>query len=110
MQIIWDKKSALAAEVIDALDGTGWSHRTIRTLLSRLVEKGVLSTEAVGNKYIYRPTITRAKCVKEAGQSFLERVFGGDAEQLLVHYAKHAKIDSHQIARLKALLDKRQEK
>src|SRR5206468_1477883 len=44
MQVVWERKAATAAEVIAALAGrTGWQHRTIRTLLARLVDKGVLA-------------------------------------------------------------------
>lgn len=110
MQVIWNQKTATAADVIDALADSGWSHRTIRTLLSRLVDKGVLETEPIGNRYLYRPTVTRSKCVREVGQTFLQRVFGGNAEELLMHFARHSKIDAEQIERLKQQLDKRQEK
>ena len=41
MRIVWGRGAAGAAEVIDAvLPQTGWSHRTVRTLLNRLVAKG----------------------------------------------------------------------
>ena len=93
MRVVWRKKVASAADVIESLlPETGWSHRTVRTLLARLVEKGALETERDGQRYLYRPTTTQKQCVREEGQSFLEKVFGGDAGELLVHFFKNEEI------------------
>jgi BlaI family penicillinase repressor len=106
MQVIWDRKTATAAEVIEALAGeTGWRHRTIRTLLGRLVAKEVLAAEAEGNRYVYRPAISRARCVRDQSRSFLNKVFGGDTAELLVHFVRGAAISPEQIEELKRLLD-----
>jgi BlaI family transcriptional regulator, penicillinase repressor len=109
MQVIWDRKATTAAEVIAALAGaTGWQHRTIRTLLARLVEKGVLAAEADGNRHLYRPLVSRNKCVREASRSFLKKVFGGDAAELLVHFVRGTEMSPEQIEELKRLLDEKQ--
>ncbi|MDB5313541.1 MAG: blaI 3 [Gemmataceae bacterium] len=108
MQVVWEREAATAAEVIAALTpSTSWRHRTIRTLLSRLVDKGVLAAEADGNRYLYRPLVTRGKCVREEGRSFLKKVFGGDAAELLVHFVRGAEIPPERIEELKRLLDEK---
>ena len=111
MQVVWGRKAATASDVIEELlPETGWSHRTIRTLLSRLVEKGVLATQPSGNRYVYRPLIARSKCIRDAGRSFLNRVFGGDTGELLVHFVKHEKMSPEQVQKLKQLLDDKRDK
>ena len=46
MRVIWRLGKATAAEAIAELaPSEKWSHRTIRTLLGRLVEKGVITAE-----------------------------------------------------------------
>jgi predicted transcriptional regulator len=63
MQVVWRRRSVTAAEVIEALvPRTGWSHRTVRTLLARLVDKGVLAVEQEGHRYRYRPLVSRTRC------------------------------------------------
>ena len=110
MQAIWARRSATAAEVIAELaPATGWGHRTIRTLLARLVEKGAVEARADGNRYVYRPLVTRGRCVREEGRSFLNKVFAGDAAELLVHFVRDARITPEQIAELKRLLDDKQQ-
>jgi BlaI family penicillinase repressor len=106
MHVVWRLGKATAAEVIAALSkSTDWSHRTIRTLLGRLVEKKALATAADGNRYVYRPLVTRQKCIRAESRSFLNKVFAGDAAELLVHFAQDARITPEQIDELKRLLD-----
>ena len=106
MQVIWRMGKATAAEVIaDLAESRDWSHRTVRTLLGRLVEKGVLKAADDGNRYIYRPLLTRQKCIRAESRSFLQKVFAGNTAELLVHFAQKAEITSEQIDELKRLLD-----
>jgi BlaI family penicillinase repressor len=108
MQVVWERKRAAAAEVIAALaETTGWSHRTVRSLLARLVEKGALAAEADGNRYLYRPLVSRRSCVRQESQSFLLRVFGGDEAELLAHFVRGADIPPEVVAELKRLLDEK---
>ncbi len=108
MRIVWQHRAMMAAEVIEALaPETDWNHRTIRTLLGRLVEKGALKTEQEGNRYVYRPNVTQKRCVREETQSFVEKVFDGDAAELLVHFVQNEEIPPAQIDELKRLLDKK---
>lgn len=110
MQVIWGKPNVTASEVIDSLAETkGWNHRTIRTLLARLLEKGVLSYEVDGNRYVYRAAITRRQCVRKEGRSFVEKVFGGDVGALLVHFAKEASVRPEDLEALRAVLNQKRE-
>jgi BlaI family penicillinase repressor len=108
MQVIWEHRSATAAEVIALLSPqTGWRHRTVRTLLARLVEKGALSTRAEGNRYVYTPLVSRARCIRQESRSFLNKVFGGDVAELLVHFMRDTNIPAEEIDKLKRLLDEK---
>ena len=114
MQVLWrlcesDRQGTTAAEVIAELSGTSWSHRTIRTLLARLADKGAVAATPHGNRYLYRPLVTRQKCVRAEGRWFLQKVFGGDAAELLVHFVQDARITPEQIDELKRLLDAKRE-
>ena len=110
MEVVWNEGSATAAEVIEGLTvGRDWSHRTIRTMLSRLVDKGVLKYEVAGNRYVYRPSVTRKRCVRAEGRTFLEKVFDGDLSSLLVHFAQEAKISPAEIEQLKKMLDQKKD-
>jgi BlaI family penicillinase repressor len=105
MEPIWEAGACTAADVIKRLRAThDWNHSTIRTLLARLVEKGALDYEVDGSRYIYRAAVSRRRCVRQKGRSFLEKTFGGDVGALLVHFVTEASLDQDQIAQLYQLL------
>ena len=110
MHVAWAAAGPVtAAEVIAAVTGgTGWNHRTVRTLLARLVEKGALASEpdpGHGRRHLYAARVPRDRCVRAAGRGFLDRVFGGDAGALLAHFAEGSDLSDAEVARLRALLD-----
>lgn len=107
MEVIWKRGSGSASEIIGDLSSvTEWNHRTIRTMLGRLVDKGVL--ERVGPNY--RPVVRRTEFVRREGRSFLNKVFGGDAASLLLHFAKEARLSPEKVQQLRAMLEKDVEK
>ena len=106
MQVLWDRNPATAADLIETLRSRRtWSDRTVKSLLSRLVKKGALAFEQEGNRYLYRPTASRAEMVREESRTFLERVFGGAASPLLVHFLKQENLSSEELGELRALVD-----
>ena len=63
MKVLWRRAPSSAQVVIDSLEGTThWHPTTVRTLLNRLVRKGVLNFKREGRAYIYSPTLTEAEC------------------------------------------------
>jgi BlaI family penicillinase repressor len=111
MEVLWRRGRVTAGEVIADLAGTReWNHRTIRTLLARLVEKGAVDVTDSEHRYVYRPAVSRERCVRQESRSFLDKVFGGDAAELLLHFARHANISAEQAERLRRLLDEKHSK
>ena len=109
MRIVWQQQVATAADVIQALASeTDWNHRTIRTLLHRLVEKGALAVKKKDGKNVYYSKVRQDRCVHEETQSFLDKVFDGDAAELLVHFVENKTISREQIDELKRLLEEKE--
>jgi BlaI family transcriptional regulator, penicillinase repressor len=109
MEPIWAAGACTAAEVIQQLRAThDWNHSTVRTLLARLVEKGALAYDVDGSRYIYRAAVSRQRCVRQEGRSFLEKAFGGDVAALLAHFVQDSSLDRRQIEQLRQLLAQKQ--
>jgi BlaI family penicillinase repressor len=107
MEVLWGSSPQTAAEVTRTLrPTTNWADNTVRTLLTRLVEKGAVQTgdNASGTR-TFRPAVAREVCVKAEGDSFLQRIFGGAAKPLLVHFAQHSRLSAEEVRELKRLLD-----
>ena len=111
MNLVWSSSPIEAADVIEQIAAdNGWSAATVKTMLHRLVRKGLLATEQNGKKYLYTPAVRREACVRQASRSFLERVFSGDATPALIHFVKTAKLTATDIEAIQALLDKKTNK
>jgi BlaI family penicillinase repressor len=105
MEAVWAVGACTAADVIKQLRAThDWNHSTVRTLLARLVEKGALVYDVDGPRYIYRSAVSRQRCVRQQGRSFLQKAFGGDAAALLAHFVSEASLDRLQIEQLRQML------
>jgi len=105
MEVVWRKNPVTALEVVQQLtDHKQWQDQTIRTMLRRLIRKKALTYKAEGNVYYYSPAVTREQCVRGESQSFLERVFGGTPQPLLVQLMQETKLSSEEIAELKRIL------
>ena len=106
MEVLWESSPRTASEVAKVLRGnTGWAENTVRTLLTRLVEKGALQTNEGGAAKLYTPAVKREDCVKAESASFMERIFQGAAKPLLVHFAKNARLTPEEVRELKKILD-----
>ena len=107
MDALWESSPQTASEVARHLrPTTQWADNTVRTLLTRLVEKGALATdENASRTRTFTPAIKREACVRAESKSFLDRVFGGAAKPLLVHFAQNAKLTPAEVRELKKLLD-----
>ncbi len=86
MKIIWENRgAALYSHIITQLekDKNPWKKNTVLTLLSRLVEKGYLKTNKIGRRNEYEALITEQEYQTLQTNSFLHRIFGGNAHSLV---------------------------
>ena len=105
-QELWRQSPQTANEIVRLLsDRNGWSPRTVRTLINRLVKKNVLGYESQGREYQYFPLVNKDKCVAAYTQSFVERVFNGAAGAMVAAFIKQKRLSAQEIAELRAILD-----
>ena len=105
MDVLWESPRRTAAEVCDEVcAGRGWSLATVKTLLSRLVQKGALAAEPDGRRFLYTPLIARAAYVGGESRRLVDRLFGGSAASLVAHLAETEALSEDDLAEIAALL------
>ena len=110
MKIIWEKKEVTSKEIIEDLsDKKEWKAATIKSLISRLLNKEAITFEKVGKEYIYSANIKEDFAVREESKSFLNRVFNGSISDLLLNFVKEEKLSKEDIDELKDILNKSSE-
>lgn len=112
MKIIWANNSCTANKVVEALsESTDWKPKTIKTLINRLVKKGVISYNLDENDkktYHYFPLILEKECKKEESKSFLKRVFNGSLNAMIANFLNEEELSSEEIEELKRILNNKQ--
>lgn len=109
MNVLWEQSPGTAMDVSEALkEKTDWSPKTVKTLLGRLVRKGVLRFREEGNRYVYTPAIPRQRYVREESASFVDRVFGGESTPALMHFVRTSRLSQEDIDELRRILDEKQ--
>jgi len=106
MDLLWAKSPQPAYDLIEALmPRQKWHPNTVRTMLARLMHKGVVQAERYKNLYLYSPSQSRDQLVSAESQSFLERVFGGSIRPALIHFATQQRLSPDEVREMKRILD-----
>jgi BlaI family penicillinase repressor len=94
---MWERGPMAARDVFEHVsrDHT-WAYKTVKTMLARLVKKGALRYEQIGNSYLYRPAFGRPEMTRAATHSFIRRVFDGALNPFVAHFAEHVSSDELQ--------------
>ena len=106
MKVIWKQTSpVLAQEIIRSLaQSAKWSAATIKTMLNRLVAKGILQYERKGKSYLYSAAVTEAECRAAEADSFLKRVFDGSLSPMLSHFVQSRRLSRKELDTLEQIL------
>lgn len=106
MQALWESSPATAREVLERTSpGTGWAYTTVKTMLTRLVEKGVLQEKKSGKACQYAPLLSQDAARGSALRSLVERAFDGRFGSLLHHMVREERLSKADQAELNRLLD-----
>ncbi|WP_428409502.1 BlaI/MecI/CopY family transcriptional regulator [Hyphococcus sp.] len=105
MDVLWAESPLAAATVAERLAAeTGWSLKTVKTLLSRLVEKGAVETTPDGRRYLYSPKVSRGAYARRATQRLADQLFGGRAAPLVAHLAESKGLSNEDLEELENLI------
>ena len=108
MKVVWRMQTATARQVVEALErNSAWKPKTIHTLLTRLLQKGVLRAERFGREYVFEPVLTEEQCRISASESFLAKVFDGKLAPFLACLLKRESFSKKEIEELKRILEER---
>ena len=106
MDAIWDRGSATAREVLeDVQGGTGWAYTTVKTMLARLTEKGIVAERKRGNTSVYEAVLSRQNARRSALHSLLDRAFDGTIGTLMQHMVRDEKLSKKDRAELTRMLE-----
>lgn len=111
MTLLWKQHPATAREMANRLPKeVKWAYTTIKTLLSRLVDKGAVGEKKRGNVSIYKPLISQDDARKSAIRSLIDKAFGGMVAPMMHFLAEETGINEKKRKQLLNLLDDLEQK
>ena len=112
MDILYRLESATAADVQAALPGEP-NYSTVRAQLRILEEKGFLTHQDDGVRYVFKPVVPRDRAGRSALRHLLDTFFDGSAERMVATLldSESARLSEAELARLsKMVRDARKER
>ena len=105
MKVVWQRDSVTVRDVYEELlKRRKVAYTTVMTMLKILEQKSYLKKTQVDRAYVYRPAQPQRQVVGAMVRDFIDRVFNGSAEPLLVHLVEQHHLsqqDLEEIARLR---------
>lgn len=106
MNALWQKHPATARDVMDRLPvGVQWAYTTIKTMLTRLVEKQAVSEIKQGNTSVYDPLVSQQKARLSAFRSLLDQAFDGAIGPLVHFLAEEKQLSAKEKKELARILE-----
>ena len=108
IKAIWENEPCTAPAIQEKLfKPTGWTYSTVRTLMDRMVAKGVLKAKKQGKLTIYHSAVTRAQA--QRGELFyaLKHAFNGALTPMVQCLLENHEMDADELAKIESLIKAR---
>jgi BlaI family transcriptional regulator, penicillinase repressor len=107
MKIVWERERATVRDVYEAmLESRKIAYTTVMTMMKILEDKNFLKKTQVDRAYVYRPAQPKGKVIGAMVREFVNRVFNGSAEPLLVHLVNEHELSANDLAEIARLRKK----
>jgi predicted transcriptional regulator len=108
IQAVWENEPCAAPTVQELLeDRKNWTYSTVKTLMDRMVAKGLLKTERIRNLILYRSIITRLQAQKSEVMRTVKRAFNGALTPMMQFMLDNHALSQKQLNELEALIRKK---
>ena len=106
MKLVWGRQSATVRDVYEALlEKRKIAYTTVMTMMRILETKGYLKKTRQDRAFLYRPTRPRSEVIGGMLGEFIDRVFNGSTEPLLVHLVKTRHIREKELQKLARMIE-----
>lgn len=105
LKLLWRKKSMSAREISDEISAAlGWTYSTLRTVLERMVDKGLLKRRAADGANLYSAAIGKVALLGRMIQDFSDRVLELDDAPPAAMFAQSKLLTTEEVEELERVL------
>ena len=101
MKLVWEREEATVRDVYEALRARRRiAYTSVLTMMNVLERKGYLRKRAEGRSFVYQAARPRGQVVRAMVREFVQRVFNGATEPLLVHLLEDRRLTKAELEAL----------
>jgi predicted transcriptional regulator len=108
MKIVWRRRATTVRDVYEELlQRRKIAYTTVMTALKTLEQKGYLRTTQRDRAYVYEPTQPKDQVITGMVREFVQRVFNGAAQPLVVHLLEDKQLSESDLRELSRMRGKK---
>jgi predicted transcriptional regulator len=105
LKILWDCGPSTVRQVNEGINKTKVTgYTTTLKLMQIMTDKGLLIRDDSSRRHVFRPAISQEQTQKHLVGDFLERVFSGSAEQLVMRALSAKKVSAEELNKIKKMV------
>src|SRR6185503_1537704 len=105
MKVIWKLGTPTVRQVYETLlERRKIAYTTVMTMMNILEQKGYLKKAQKDRAYVYQATRAQKQVIRGMVREFVDRVFNGSAEPLLVHLVEDRQLSQQDIEEIRRML------
>ena len=109
LRVVWENEPCTAGDVQEAVAKTkDWAYSTVKTMMDRMVQKGLLKTEKIRNLQLFRARISQDDARKSEFRKMLERAFEGAITPMMQFLVDQEEFSVEELKYLRQLANKAQ--
>jgi BlaI family transcriptional regulator, penicillinase repressor len=109
MKIVWAREFATVRDVYEALlERRKIAYTTVMTMMKILEQKKYLLKTQEDRAYLYRPAKPKNQVIKGMVREFVNRVFNGSAEPLLVHLIEDQRLSQKDLEEIAQMIRRKE--
>ncbi|MCH7493260.1 BlaI/MecI/CopY family transcriptional regulator [bacterium] len=110
MQALWEGGPATVAGVQERLDSKNpLAYTTIATMLRKMEDRGLVTHQVSGRKFIYSPAIAAGEVTRSMANDLVERLFEGSLTDMVSHLLTTREVSPDELDQLERLIAERKE-
>jgi BlaI family penicillinase repressor len=108
IQAVWDNEPCAAPTVQEELESNkNWHYSTVKTLMDRMVSKGLLKTEKIRNLFMYRSAITRKEAQTGEIMRAVKRAFNGALTPMMQFLLESDRLSKKRLSELETMIKRK---
>ena len=102
MKVVWRLGTPTVRDVYEDMRGSrSVAYTTVMTMMNILEQKGYLKKNSGDRAFVYSPAQPERQVIRNMVREFVDRVFNGAAEPLLLHLVEDEKLTAKEIEEIR---------